>query len=620
MNAGNIRFKLTWSSLWHLWHGATQFVFAQAITILRLILLLDVSKWQGVIDFVKMLSAGGDGVFIKCAQGSASDPKFVENWAKAKQAGIPRGTYFFYDSRVDPKTQAAKWWDLIKGDRGELMHFLDLEENYGGPWKGWRNWKICLQEFMRLSGLPASKIGIYTGYYYWIANSPTNLADLNWFAQFALWLAWYTLIAEHVKIPKPWTSLLFWQFGTPVEGEKYGVESLEIDQSYFNGDEQAYKQRFALVVTEPPTEPPIVVIPPTRPEITPEPRLWNAEVYPLRKMTVRTYPLVADDTKTADYVYGGELFTGKIWSGNDYLWIRIETSARPQLIGKWVAVRRSDGLEKFIKLEPAILEDDPWTDYYIGLHDFESPLYHYKPRVLNVQNPNPKDNDMGFPEMIPFVKRQGMPLTEEILWFLFDLCLAGQYGFRYDSPGWRVLTRDQKRKAASEFETFYDSKRFITNNTGIDENYNPIGEAVLGQKHRSGIGKQLEVACGGNLFLAVSHTPHMMVATDVDGVKRRIACIQIQMWDGKNPEPNLDIFNPNTHKHLFHSPTIATPFGYDGKWTKTGPWRVDPFSFFNGRGMYVLYGTQPNFVPKHRLRRLRQSELLAWRDPFVPHR
>ncbi len=248
MNAGNFRFKLTWSSLWHLLRGATRFVWSEGITIPRLVLITDVSKWQGKIDFLMMILAGAKGVIIKCGQGAMQDLHYLANWAMAKLMHIPRGSYWFYDSRVDPKQQAANWWNWIKADPGELKHFLDLEESYGGSWKGWRNWKIFLQEFMRLSGLPASKIGIYTGYYYWIANSPVNLADLNWFGQFDLWLAWYTNDPEKVLIPKPWTPEKFklWQFGTPAEGLEFGAESLEIDQSYFDGDEQAYKEYFKL--------------------------------------------------------------------------------------------------------------------------------------------------------------------------------------------------------------------------------------------------------------------------------------------------------------------------------------------------------------------------------------
>jgi hypothetical protein len=246
MNAGNFHFKLTWSSLWHLLRGATRFSLAQGIAVLRIVLLLDVSKWQGTINFVTMVLAGAMGVIIKCGQGAAQDLRFEENWRKAKLAGMPRGSYWFYDSRVDPKQQAANWWNWIKTDPGELIHFADYEEAYGGTWSGWRSFKIFLEEFMRLSGLPPWKIGIYTGYYYWIANSPIMSADLNWFSQFPLWLAWYTDDPTQVLIPKPWTSLLLWQFGTPVEGEKYGAESLEIDENWFTGDEQTYRNYFKL--------------------------------------------------------------------------------------------------------------------------------------------------------------------------------------------------------------------------------------------------------------------------------------------------------------------------------------------------------------------------------------
>lgn len=260
MKAGKIRFKLTWSSLWHLWHGGTRFVLEKTISILRVVLVLDVSKYQGLISFGKMGLAGVMGVIIKCGQGMALDPFFLTSWAKAKAAGMPRGTYWFYDSRVDPEEQAKKWANMISIDAGELYHWLDLEENYNGPYKGWKNWKIFLQEFMQLSKLPASKIGIYTGYYYWIANSPTTVADLNWFAQFWLWLAWYTTNPANVIIPKPWTKLMLWQYGTmgvdgkTANGEKYGVESLEVDENNFNGDEDEYRKFFGLsgVVTPPP--------------------------------------------------------------------------------------------------------------------------------------------------------------------------------------------------------------------------------------------------------------------------------------------------------------------------------------------------------------------------------
>ena len=119
MNAGNYPFKLTRSSLWHLlWLGGTRMRLAVGIAIIRVVLVLDVSKYQGVIDFLKMFDEGVKGVIIKCGQGYILDPFFLMNWAKAKSAGVPRGSYWFYDSRVDLREQARKWANWIALDQG----------------------------------------------------------------------------------------------------------------------------------------------------------------------------------------------------------------------------------------------------------------------------------------------------------------------------------------------------------------------------------------------------------------------------------------------------------------------------------------------------------------------
>lgn len=253
MNAGSYKFKLNYSSLWHLWQGGTKLVI-RSINILRLVFLADVSKWQGVINWLMMARAGVMGAIIKCGQGTGQDPQFENNWLNAR-GHVPRGTYWFWDSRIAPRQQAALWWGWIKNDIGELMHFADYEESYGGAFGGWQNFKIFLEEFKRLSN-GRVKIGIYTGYYYWIAHSPANLADLGYFAQYHLWMAWYTINPAVVKIPKPWTELILWQYGTipPKPIYEYGVQSLELDSNNFNGDEEAYIRYFGLGTPVPPQE------------------------------------------------------------------------------------------------------------------------------------------------------------------------------------------------------------------------------------------------------------------------------------------------------------------------------------------------------------------------------
>jgi GH25 family lysozyme M1 (1,4-beta-N-acetylmuramidase) len=217
--------------------------FLTTAIILMEVIFPDVSFWQGIIDFVKMKLAGAMGVIIRAGQNQWVDSFWFINWVKAKEAGLPRGSYWFYDSRYPPKQQARIWASLVLDDSGEMEHCADFEENYGGAYKGWRNWYDFLVEFQRLTGLPDDRIAIYTGYYYWIQYGPnpvTEAASLAWFGRFALWEAWYTNNPDNVKIPKPWTSLRHWQKGTPAEGVKYGVQTLEIDINHSNMTQQQF--------------------------------------------------------------------------------------------------------------------------------------------------------------------------------------------------------------------------------------------------------------------------------------------------------------------------------------------------------------------------------------------
>jgi lysozyme len=57
---------------------------------------IDVSYWQGDIDWLKVREAGVHFAFIKATEGGDHlDPKFLENWEGAKRVGIARGAYHF---------------------------------------------------------------------------------------------------------------------------------------------------------------------------------------------------------------------------------------------------------------------------------------------------------------------------------------------------------------------------------------------------------------------------------------------------------------------------------------------------------------------------------------------
>src|SRR5262245_2882540 len=91
---------------------------------------IDVSYWQGDIDWQKVNDAGIHFAYIKATEGGDRlDPKFIGNWHAAKQAGVARGAYHvMYWCR--PAKEQALWFILnVPADDDALPPVLDLEWN-----------------------------------------------------------------------------------------------------------------------------------------------------------------------------------------------------------------------------------------------------------------------------------------------------------------------------------------------------------------------------------------------------------------------------------------------------------------------------------------------------------
>lgn len=179
------------------------------------------------IDFVKM-SKKSPMVIIRAGQGGWKDIVFDVSWAGAKRAGILRGSYWFYDSRVNPKRQAELYASILGNDAGELELWMDFEDEYNGDYQGHKHWYDFAERLKTL--LPNKQLGVYTGYYYWLEN--TKPSD-TYFSQYPLWIAWY---GGTPKIPPIWNDWLMHQFTDNGNGEEWGAASGNIDLNTRKGE------------------------------------------------------------------------------------------------------------------------------------------------------------------------------------------------------------------------------------------------------------------------------------------------------------------------------------------------------------------------------------------------
>ena len=184
---------------------------------------IDVSHFQGVVDWQQVAQAGMSFAFAKATEGiTYTDPQFATNWAGIQAAGLLRGAYHFFEANDDATAQAQHFLSAVQLAPGDLPPVLDIETTAGVSdqqiWSGVSAWlQIVEQETGRQPIL-------YTAPGFWSSHEP----DLT-LTSYPLWLADYA--AEPV-LPNGWTSWLFWQHSQT--GSVAGVTGA-VDLDYFNG-------------------------------------------------------------------------------------------------------------------------------------------------------------------------------------------------------------------------------------------------------------------------------------------------------------------------------------------------------------------------------------------------
>ena len=155
---------------------------------------IDVSKWQGDIDFKKLKDAEVEFVIIRVGSSTGIngenfvDSKFIQNIENANSVGIPVGVYFYsYANSMERAINDAKWIiDVIKDYRVELPIAFD--------WENWGSFNKYELSFFGLTNIAKKFMDTVkdAGYEAMLYSSKTYLENIWMGMDYPVWLAHYT--------------------------------------------------------------------------------------------------------------------------------------------------------------------------------------------------------------------------------------------------------------------------------------------------------------------------------------------------------------------------------------------------------------------------------------------
>jgi GH25 family lysozyme M1 (1,4-beta-N-acetylmuramidase) len=191
---------------------------------------LDVSRWQGVIDWDVIEERDQDFVFIRSTIGaSGMDENFAQNWQGIQTIDIYAGIYHLYLNHRDPVAQAKHLAEFYPDD-ADLPPVLDVEDTKNFSSTLADDVLLCLQTIEELTG---RKPIIYTGKWWW----DPNMGYQEWAKNYDLWLAAYRSTLP--DLPLGWDKWMFWQYSEEGDASYYGASSTYIDLNRFCGTRQA---------------------------------------------------------------------------------------------------------------------------------------------------------------------------------------------------------------------------------------------------------------------------------------------------------------------------------------------------------------------------------------------
>lgn len=183
---------------------------------------VDVSHYQGIINWDNLARDGHDFAFIKASEGEKlKDDLFARNWEEAGRVGIRRGAYHFFRPEVSPVKQAANFFQQADLRPGDLPPVLDVEH------RGKLSPEELITAVKTWAEMAEARYGvkpiIYSGQNFYNRFLAGQLND------YPLWLARYDATAPVTVCGRDFE---FWQYTDA--GQLPGVEG-DIDRNVFYG-------------------------------------------------------------------------------------------------------------------------------------------------------------------------------------------------------------------------------------------------------------------------------------------------------------------------------------------------------------------------------------------------
>ena len=193
---------------------------------------IDVSKYQGQIDWTSVRSAGTRFAFIKATEGgSLVDERFAENWQGAKQAGVSRGAYHFMFWCRPADSKPAWFKRTVPSGSDALPPVLDLEWNAQSP--------SCPRRLSRGEALAQIKVMLqemeaYTG------KRPIIYTDITFHKDvldgelpgYPHWVRSTTAEPQERYAKRPW---LMWQYTAAGQVAGIQTEGVDLNNTFYGG-------------------------------------------------------------------------------------------------------------------------------------------------------------------------------------------------------------------------------------------------------------------------------------------------------------------------------------------------------------------------------------------------